>query len=246
MVDEEEYEKLLKGLQSSMGHSVVLSYVEEVISSDNFQSLVSEIRKKYSIPEGGFPKKIDSDSFQEHWISDKGKKYEQYEKDVDKISKKYSLPERDGRAFFNNYIFFNKKDFDFEPSGFNVCMISHVDGENEYSAEERKMQEKLFPVLIKISPYASLRAILEYIKATYNFPIKSMQEYYKEDGVKLGKFKKKKSFVQERNEFIYQNKHLPKSEIMKLVSKKFGGENIIDMAYITRIIALEKKKRKEL
>ena len=44
-----------------------------------------------------------------------------------------------------------------------------------------------------------------------------------------------------RNDLIYKNRHLPRKEIMQMVSKKFG--KILDYGHISKIISLEKKRR---
>ena len=103
----------------------------------------------------------------------------------------------------------------------------------------------MFPVDIRISPYASERDILDYIKKMYSFFIKPIQERYKEK-TNLGKVKNKKEIIQLRNDLIYKNRHLKLKEIMALIGEEFGNSAIIDCGYIGKIISLEKKKRKDV
>ena len=64
-------------------------------------------------------------------------------------------------------------------------------------------------------------------------------------GLKIGGAKTKKQRIRERNDFIYEHKHLPRKEIMHLLSEKYGPENTLDYAYIGKIISIENKRRKE-
>ena len=120
-----------------------------------------------------------------------------------------------------------------------------VDAKESLSNESNSITDEKFPVVIRVSPYASERDILDYVKKMYSVFILPIQERYKKQTT-LGKVKNKRQFIQDRNDYIYENRHLPRKEIMRLVTDKFGGEYSIDYGYIGKIISLESKKRKEL
>jgi hypothetical protein len=96
------------------------------------------------------------------------------------------------------------------------------------------------PIVIRVTPYASQREIIDYIKKSYNRLIKPIQESYKLD-VPIGKIRKKKPEIQERNKFIYENKDLPRKEIARLVAEKFN--QFLDYGHIGKVISIENKKR---
>ena len=101
----------------------------------------------------------------------------------------------------------------------------------------------LFPVRVDISPYASKRDILDFIRKNYD-RIKEIQDKHKIKVIKIGKIRSRKPHIQKRNDFIYKHRHLPRREIMRLVSKKFN--EVLDYGHIGKIISLEKKRRKEM
>lgn len=249
-MEEVEYEQWMRDLKNSSGHKKFLNYMREIIESEYFQTFIKDTRKRYSIPNDGFPAKGNSRLFPpEKWVGrDNSEIYKQYREEIRVFSRKYHWHHLDGIDILDNYIFYNKTDFPFSPNSFNVCMVADLVGEKEepYADVTQEDDDALFPIAVRISPYASLRDILDFIRRAYKYEIKFLQEQYREKGIKLGKFKKRKTSIQERNEFIYQNRNLPRKEIMRLVTDKFGGNNSIDYGYIGKIISMEKKKRKEL
>ena len=74
--------------------------------------------------------------------------------------------------------------------------------------------------------------------------IKDFGKQYLDQNVKIGKIKTKKESIQKRNQFIYENKHLPRRQIQKVV--KYSFNESLDYEYIGKIISDEKKRRKKL
>ena len=103
--------------------------------------------------------------------------------------------------------------------------------------------DEIYPIGIRISPYASKRDIVDFINTIFPL-IKGMQESYKKAGIKIGKVKKKKKSIQERNVFIYENRKLSINETKRLVEEKFGES--LDYEYIGKIRSYEAKRRKKL
>ena len=106
--------------------------------------------------------------------------------------------------------------------------------------------ERAYPVVVRISPYASLRDIQALVASMYSDQIRPIQEKYAVESVKIGKIREKDATVQERNRFIYEHRDLPRKELMRLVNDKFVSKNPLDYAYIAKIILTETKKRKEV
>lgn len=112
-----------------------------------------------------------------------------------------------------------------------------------FDAKSTKYFDKeAYPVLMAISPIASQRELISYLKSFYNVRIKPLQEKSKASLTDSpAKTRKKKTSIRERNEFIYQHRTLPRKEIMKLVSDHFG--EYLDYGHIGKVISLEKSKR---
>ena len=110
--------------------------------------------------------------------------------------------------------------------------------------EIQQADNEIYPLAIRLSPYASERDIIDYVKKNYAFTIAPAQKSYQKSGVPIGKLRKKDQKREERNEFIYQNRRLTGKELMGLVNDKFG--EVLDYGHIRKIISLENKKRKEV
>jgi hypothetical protein len=99
-----------------------------------------------------------------------------------------------------------------------------------------------YPIVLRMHPDASQRDIIEYIKVHWNY-IQYYQGLYSNKRKTLS-FKNSKTKVNQntkaRNDFIYQNKHLPAKEIAGLLGKQ---KIYLDVGHIGKIISLEKKKR---
>lgn len=142
----------------------------------------------------------------------------------------------------------------------NVCELEDAQREfEEYAPSDdpedffsirsytEMLENKLwkYPVVLRIHPDASQRDIIEYIKTHWHL-IKYYQEQYT-DRHKDASFKNSKTKenlkLKERNDFIYQNRSLPRKTIMQMVNKDFGAD--LDQGSIGKIISLERKKREK-
>lgn len=131
------------------------------------------------------------------------------------------------------------------PYGTDLCELADIQElQHEATAWQiQAMKYKTYPVIIRVSPYASKNDILDFIEKNYTEYIKPNQEKFANKSNRIGKSRKKSDFVDERNSFIYKNKDLPYSEIMKLLGENFGMAHVIDSGYIGKIISNENKKR---
>jgi hypothetical protein len=142
----------------------------------------------------------------------------------------------------------------------NVCEIEDAQGEfEEYAPNDdpesffsirayiEMLEEKLwkYPVVIRIHPDASQRDIIEYIKTHWSLVKYYQDQYVNEERETSFKNSKTKENIRlkERNDFIYQNKDLPRKTIMQMVNKGFGAD--LDQGSIGKIISLERKKREK-
>lgn len=99
-----------------------------------------------------------------------------------------------------------------------------------------------FPVMLAISPFASQRDIIEYIKKFHTNHILPIQKRsrVKFKNSPIGN-RSKDSSTRNRNDFIYKKRELPRKEIATSVAKEF--KEFLDVGHIGKIISEEKKKR---
>jgi hypothetical protein len=235
----ETSEEEKKEILSMTGNKKVWNYFLDLLRDKRFQGSISSIRK-YTLNKNGEPKNK-----------------EKFRKVIKNLCRNFGLDEMFWADELEVYVLKNQLP---KENLSTPCIIfdriemgedEYPDGEYEDDYDDwSKPKEPVelepwsysHPVIIRVSPYASQREIIDYIKKTYSRRIKSIQERYQNEDVYLGKVKKKKKGVQERNDFIYQNRHLPSREIMKLLYDKYEGIDI-DYGYIGKIISMEKKKR---
>ena len=242
-------QEMLEKYANTSGYKKFRNYIREIFESEYFQDFVIKIRKKYQIPEKGFGPENGYVFPPTIWIlRDDRKKVDSFQEEINKVSRKYKIHFLDGLGIFENYIFYNDTDYPVDLGGYGLFLTSDIlqEKEDPFSKETQEDDDLLYPIAVRISPHASLRDILDYVRSVYNYEIYPLQKKYKDKNIKLGKFKARKSAIQERNDFIYHNRNLHRKEIMRLVTDKFGSKNTIDYGYIGKIISLEKKKRKEL
>lgn len=246
-MEKADYDEWMDALEQSSGNKKVTNYIRALVDTKEFSDFVLKIREKYDIPIDGF-KDSEQISPPTNWVHRHTGKDREFNNEVSVFAQKHHLHYLDGNQLFSFYIFYNELVFFASPNSYNLCTVMDIPMEKDepFSEETIKDDDRLFPIAVRISPYASLRDILDFVKRAYKHEIKFLQNQYKQTGVKLGKFKQRKSKLRERNEFIYKHKHLPRKQIMSLLTDKFGAENSIDYAYIGKIISLESKRRKEV
>ncbi len=232
---------------NSQGRVKIENYAKEVVRTTRFQERVLELRKKYEIPVNGFPQVDNRTVPPREWVHSHSDTNRELWKDVEKMCADYGLHFVYWSDPIQSVLFYN------EPleamHGADLCLLVDLqsEGEDPFSKEIQEADNRFYPLAIRISPQATQRDIIDFIEKHDVF-IKQMQEHYLKDatGQKIGKVKKKNPKVQERNDFIYENRNLPRRKIMEAIADKFGSEAVIDYGHISKIISLEKQKRKEV
>ena len=254
--------------RTSQGFLKLKTYFEEIIKSEKFQQKIQELRNRYSIPRNGFTlnreeyKKYSIFSIPDKWMYKNNRtKLNEIEKEVSKLVETYDLYELEWFLVFWHYLIYNKiliLDQNFPPPlflyDFDLCLIrdelewNNLLNNSQYNPDTIKEiingELKNFPIAIKISPYATERDILDFIKKNFK-QIKSLQKKYQNPNIKIGKLRQKNVQIQKRNEFIWKHRNLPRKKIMYLASAKFKGQ-VLGYAEVEKIIVLEDKRRKEL
>lgn len=208
--------------KNSKGSKKVWNYFLVVYKTDKFKKLIKEIRDKYKIEIG-----------KETTLSPI--KIKSFDKDLVGICNTYGL---DNDIWFDSLEKFVFKDELIKPLSLDLCILS----DNLNSKDLSKDEIKNYPIIIRISPYASKRDILNYIERTYSF-INHFQENYRDRDIRIGKFKTRNSYITERDDYIWENRNLPRREILKLLIKKYGNSIQIDEGCIGKIISNKNKEK---
>ncbi|MDD4804851.1 MAG: hypothetical protein PHN69_06835 [Candidatus Pacebacteria bacterium] len=238
-------------IETTESYRKTLNFIKSLIEDPIFQKNILKLREKYKLPNIGLSDK-------KYGISSTGTKFIEFPKklnhtnfseDVKKLSKNFGLDFL-WSLMIENYVVYNDLDISIFTSPIDIIDINsyfETDFSGKYGEDlRRSLLEYLkdtavtHPIAILINPYASQREIIDFIKKMYKFKIKPLQEVYKNPDIKLGKIREKKECTTLRNNFIYQHKHLPRKEIMRLVTDKFG--ETLDYGNIGKIISLRNKK----
>ena len=228
----------------TQGYKKLWNYFFDLVKSDSFQNRILEVRKKYNIPEKGFPEQELLEIYNKNKDG-----YEDMFVEIEDICTKYALHFDDWYSIIKHYLLSNELWSNSYDKHKNLCVVSDsieeelIQSNKHNSCISCKNRDKIYPVAIKLSPYASERDILDYVKKNF-FIIKSHQEKYKNPEIKIGKVKRKKQSIQDRNNFIYENRKLSLNKIKELVKEKFS--EVLDYEYIGKIKSMEIKKRKEM
>ena len=226
--------------------------LEEIIDTDDFQDFVKYARDKYKIPKGGFKKRARTPSSLKVWKYSKNPSMRQsLEKEVRELCKKHCLHRLYGSEVITAYLLYGIAKIPYTKNLGDMCFVSDVVEERKHPFAKitRKEDEYFYPISVRISPQASQRDIIKYIKAVYDPEIKQLQEKYKDPKSSLGKYREKDPHIRERAQFIYylsQKEHLSPIEIVSRVQQEYG--ELLDHGHISKIISLERGRasRKEV
>jgi hypothetical protein len=232
---------------STQGYKKLWNYLLDVAKADFFRNRVSELRVKYNIPNEGFKNGGILFEMPELWqegytFKGKSKLLRRVWVDLGELARKYQLYSPEWKEVLGYYLFYNELKPVYADNIYNLCFLSDLNAE-EKTRGKKKRYDRMYPIAIKISPYATERDILDYVKRMFSL-IKEYQQTYKNPEAKIGKVRRKKESIQQRNNFIYENKKLSLNETRKLVSEKFG--EYLDYEYIGKIRSEEIRKRKEV
>lgn len=233
-------------LQKTAGFKKQINYFEALLKADSCAHIIDNIRKKFQIPKNGFPEyKFKRENFFEDWLISLDKGHGEFVgifyDDVCDIQEKFNISD-EWTPILINYIFSGKvvvKPEEPLVGSFGMARISDKNDGNYGNYTD--VARDPYPVVMGISPYASKRDLLDFISKTYKILIKPLQAKFANKNIKLGKIKTRRN--KERNDFIYQNRHLPLKRIRKLLANQ---KIFLDDGHISKIISLETKGRKEL
>lgn len=209
-----------------------------------FQEFILNLRGKYRIPQNGFT--INGDSWTtppDEWTYEMwDTEHKEIQSAIRGFCREQQIPSKDWEFTIEQYLFFNQMFISPEPNSHNMCYITDMSTKQDSVGQE--LNDDLitaYPVGLLISPYASQRDILAYVKSIYRAEIAPLQKKYKTEGSLIGKSRSKMAMTRKRNELIWQNRERPLKEIMEIVKKEFRTD--IDVGSIGKILSLERKNR---
>lgn len=240
----EKFEKRIAKTYSTKGHKKLWQYFLNLFKSDYFQNKIKEWRQWYQIPPNGFKDSQQIFPYPESWklrYTDSAKKLDS---EIDAMCRKFHLHPLYWDDPIRSYLFYNQLEFGHDTDGHNLCQIFDVVELKKEPFEDstNEMDDLIFPIAIRISPYATNNDIVDYVRKMADV-IDDFQSSYRKPEIKIGKIKTKKA--QDRDEFIYQNQDKTGKEIARLVKEKFGGK-LLNYEYIPKIIFREKQKRQKV
>lgn len=210
-----------------------INYYRELIYKKDFISAIEEVRKKYNIV--GFEWNS-NDPFCE--IEKKGFDTQKFYEEIRPIATKYGLLDPWWIPVLASRIMFNE-DKNYLESTKHIIAPPILLFDSLSNKEMDRLLEKSHPIILRISPYASERDIIKFLTENFKQEIEPLQEEHKNSDLGIGTIRSKKNT--ERDELIFQNKHLPRKKIAELVFDKFKVH--LDVGHINKIISIQNMKR---
>jgi len=239
------WNKLFDNMTKTQGYKKLWNYFIQITETKPFKEKIARLREKYNIPVSGFKLTKHTWIPPEEWQHKHTEVERQLNDEIEKICEEYGLHFLYWTDSIKELLFFNKVE-PYSNEG-DMCLFVDlkVEREEPFLKEIQDADDVAFPIAIRISPYASQRDIVDFVKKRA-FQISQWQEHYLKQSADFGinKVKSRKEKTRERNTFIYENRHKFPKIISGLVAEKF--HEFLDYAYISKIIRMEKKRRKEV
>lgn len=245
----------------------LINYLDEYIDSEYFQKKVKKARKEVGVPLGGlllnekfgqeYLLKIMHDSIfvPEELLINNTKMSALFRLSLalEGLSKDFPIHNFLINSYFKIYLLFNVK-FDEGLKTLAVGTNNNIQdaslcGVGEFTDIRKNSKNfrfllKDYPVFIKISPYASQRDLMDFIKKNWPFVSFSLNRY-KNNGVRLGKTRTKNEIIKKRNKLIVDNRELKIKEIVKIVNSNTDNpDEVVDEGLVGKILSIDRKRRK--
>ena len=256
-VNEEEILKQIEYYQhaNTKGQKRFRLYFEEITRKEKFKNEVSRIRKIYNIPPEGYPfeDKDGKENYPERKL--KGGRLKKYKTEIIKLSKDHGLLTHYWNEVVSEYVWNNSNKGLFRffmnldkcyieyPHGldFEIHKLFNPKKQFKLNKQEQEKINKMYPVILRISPYASTQEIKDYIDK-YSEDIKNSQkEYQKEKFMRILEIRPNKASNNAIKDFIYEHQDLPIKKIATKLYKEL--EKSLDHGHIGKILSMERKKR---
>lgn len=222
------------------GAKQVFNALLDLIEQDKFYDQILRLRKQFDIPEKGhsLPDEVTELSWKLHITKEKDRQnmenigmYLATEYDIDVL-----VPYSDIFCMIIVYDVF------FFPHTAGLCYLDKRPLQKQRAPQY--MIDKAFPIVIRVSPHASLNDVLDFVREEYRTTISTKRVGRGRNRLKIGKLRSKKKRL--INDFIYENRDLPLEEIRKKLAseKTLGKDKIMDTGHIAAILSQQIKRRK--
>lgn len=221
-------EETISPNENAKGKKELINYISALIQADEFKNEIKKIRSECAIPKDGYSFK--NDNGRKRYTS--ASVFLAWE-----LSLKYQLFPVEWADVFHNFILYNELLLPKEDhGGYSLCSIN-VERDDAGASDK-----KVFPIVIRISPYASENVIVDFIKKNYSKYIKPLQTEFVDSSSKIGRIRTRRKTG--RDKFIYEHRHLPRRKITGLVHDKFNEH--VDQGLVGKIISIQKNRRKKV
>jgi hypothetical protein len=247
----EEYhsERKSRAFYRTHGFQVLWRHVQDTIATTAFQRQIAQMRSQYSIPAEGFSTP-ESGSWRhpleawKHSHTDDGRKIlNDIRTQLAVICREHHLLPRDWTDIIESYLFYNKLLLDIAPGARNLCFVADATtGKDGLGRDVDDEIKQTFPAALYISPYASERDVIDYVKKVFMPEIKRIQDAHRKPGVSIGKTRKRKSIVRKRNESMHQNRSSSDKKIAQIVRENHSDAPL-KPGSINKTLSREKKRR---
>lgn len=242
------YRKGSEKLKTSSAYKKLQNYFTRLVQGDRFRQSVLKIRAKFKIPNSGYF--YDNQPLPAEWpYRGSEKAYYALCNEVKKLCRRFELNYLEWDELIIHFIFFDTLDeIPWYQNSFNLLAVEDLGVARKSHKEWEEFPALVHPVALRISPYASERDIVDYVKKTYSTSIRPLQDKYRNKKSMIGKIRaSKRRGVQERNDFIYTYRSLNRRKLADLVNEKFVGVGKrLSYSDINIIIARERKIRQKM
>jgi hypothetical protein len=200
---------------STNGTRKIHLYFENLVKDEKFRDRVAEIR--------GF----EDSAPRPFALAGNPELRKHYDEMIDSLCMDYRLPKDPWALVIDNIVQTDNWEFNYEGFGFDICKI------------EVDTNDKIYPIKIGISPYASREDMIDFIKTNFREFLLPLQKEFQIKGINVNKFKARRK--EELYEFIFNNQNMPPKEIMSIVADKFG--EVYGYDQIRKILERERRRR---
>lgn len=250
MTKSEKYS--LKRLYNISSNSKPRLYVRKLLLSKKFRERIQEFRRLFSIPDNGYAKK-DLVPLQLPWgevvkvepmLFSKQFSYEAFRLAGIQLCGEFGLDEAWFVTSIKPYILRGKPRFPSirAPHGFCVAYdlyarltakCEEYDLTREIRYDSLVEDTKHRPIAILISPYASGRDVVEFIKKSYRQKIEPCQLQYRRHNISLGRNRIRVNENMAIYELILAHPKLPRKTVQQMIKKRAG--KTVSLKYISVI-----------
>lgn len=228
-------------IENSVGSKKLLQHIDLLLKRTDFIEVIKKLRTKWDIPLLGY--KLRSELPPTEWTAEHNEEeYSELSNEIEALCSRCALHASDWRDYFLFYLFYN--DFDEQLlseslQGLCVILDANVPRMDGYGFDISEFDNAIYPISIRISPYASMEQVIRFLIDMNEISFEPLRKKYINPNFALGT--ERPSRRSERDTFLFENRELPKKELMRLSREQFNS--VLDHNDISRIIRKEERQR---